>query len=97
MGITLRRDATQNQMLSGAIQIDADVNKEAQYSVSCISDSNGNVLVVLMCAVVLTDDWRFHLLRRVVVITGFKRRRFVDIQKGTTANGCVFVNCCIPS
>ena len=45
------------QMLSGAIQIDADVNKEAQYSVSCINDSNGkmtsfNVCLCVACSLV---------------------------------------------
>jgi len=33
LGVTLRRDVTKSQMLSGAIQTDADVNRGATYSV----------------------------------------------------------------
>ena len=37
LGVTLRRDVTKSQMLSGAIQTDADVNRGATYSVGCLS------------------------------------------------------------
>ena len=33
MGVTLRRDVKTPQMLAGAIQSDADINKGATYSV----------------------------------------------------------------